>query len=215
MTHAIHESIKKAMADIARTGIAKTHQASLGGGSVQYRGIEDAMNEMSAVLIRHGITVTPRYSDLQIMERVKGDAKDGKATRFAVVRGAFTFTAVADGSAVTCEHYGEAMDSGDKAVTKAQSVAFRTALFQQFVIPTMAIDPEAGGDGEGAQALTEEYVQDTLAKIRAAASNEALRDLFNDASQRAQAADDKEAGAQFHEATRLRKIELKAQKVPA
>ena len=44
------------------------------------------------------------------------------------------------------------MDSGDKAVVKAQSVAFRTALFQQFVIPTMAIDPETHGDdddGEG------------------------------------------------------------------
>lgn len=210
MTHAIHSSISKAMADIARTGIAKTHQASLGGGSVQYRGIEDAMNEMSAVLIRHGITVTPRYSELQIVERAKGDPKDGKATRFVTLRGAFTFTSTADGSAVTCEHYGEAMDSGDKAVTKAQSVAFRTALFQQFVIPTMAIDPEAGGDGEGAQALTEEYVQGTLEKMRAAASTEALRDLYNEASQRAQAADDQPALVEFKEATRLRKIDLKA-----
>lgn len=210
MTHAIHESIRKAMKDIASTGIAKTHQASLGGGSVKYRGIEDAMNDMCGVLIRHGITVTPRYSDLQIVERVKGAPADGKATRFVVVRGAFTFTAVADGSAVTCEHYGEAMDSGDKAVTKAQSVAFRTALFQQFVIPTMAIDPEDGGDGESAQALTEEYVQDTLAKMRAAASTEALRDLYNEASQRAQAADDQPALVEFKEATRLRKIDLKA-----
>lgn len=40
------------------------------------------------------------------------------------------------------------MDSGDKAVTKAQSVAFRTALFQQFVVPTMAMDPE-GNEGDG------------------------------------------------------------------
>ena len=36
------------------------------------------------------------------------------------------------------------MDSSDKATTKAQSVAFRTALFQQFIVPTMAIDPESG-----------------------------------------------------------------------
>jgi hypothetical protein len=36
------------------------------------------------------------------------------------------------------------MDSGDKALTKAQSVAYRTALFQQFVVPTMAVDPETG-----------------------------------------------------------------------
>lgn len=48
----------------------------------------------------------------------------------------------ADGSHVISDCYGEAMDSGDKAVVKAQSVAFRTALFQQFVVPTMALDPE-------------------------------------------------------------------------
>ena len=210
MTHAIHAAISKAMNDIARTGIAKTHTASLGGAGVNYRGIEDAMNDMCGVLIRHGITVTPRYSELTIVERVKGDPKDAKATRFATIRGAFTFTAVADGSAVTCEHYGEAMDSGDKAVTKAQSVAFRTALFQQFVIPTMAIDPEAGGDGESAQALTDEFVQVVLAKMRTAESTAELRDLFNDASQRAQAADDQPALAEFKEATRVRKIELKA-----
>lgn len=39
--------------------------------------------------------------------------------------------------------YGEAMDSGDKALTKAQSVAFRTALFQTFVVPLVAMDPES------------------------------------------------------------------------
>jgi hypothetical protein len=208
MTHAIHAAISKAMNDIARTGIAKTHQASLGGAGVNYRGIEDAMNEMCGVLIRNGITVTPRYSDLQIMERVKGDAKDGKATRFAVVRGAFTFTAVADGSAVTCEHYGEAMDSGDKAVTKAQSVAFRTALFQQFVIPTMAIDPEAGGDGESSQALSEAAIIGYANDLRAAATLDVLRDAWNVASQAAQAADDAEALKELRAIKDARKAEL-------
>lgn len=135
------------MADIAKTGIAKMSRANLGGSTVNFRGIEAAMNEMSGILIRHRITVTPRYSGLQIAERVKGDPTDAKALRFAIVLGSFTFSAD-DGSNVVCECYGEAMDSGDKAVTKAQSVSFRTALFQQFVVPTMAIDPEAGGDSE-------------------------------------------------------------------
>lgn len=146
----IQQSILEAMRSIAKTGIAKLHKASLGGATVNYRGIEQAMNEMSVILIQCGITVTPEYSDLSIIDRVKGDPKDAKATRFATVRGVFTFQAE-DSSRVQCTCYGEAMDSGDKAVTKAQSVAFRTALFQQFVIPTMAMDPEDGGDGhEGA-----------------------------------------------------------------
>lgn len=208
MTHAIHAAISKAMNDIARTGIAKTHQASLGGAGVNYRGIEDAMNEMCGVLIRHGITVTPRYSELTIIERVKGDPKDAKATRFATLRGAFTFTSTADGSAVTCEHYGEAMDSGDKAVTKAQSVAFRTALFQQFVIPTMAIDPEAGGDGESAQALSDAAVIGYANDLRAAATLDVLRDTWNVASQAAQAADDAEALKELRAIKDARKAEL-------
>ena len=143
----IQAALNAAMRDIAKTGIAKLSRADLGGAKVNFRGIEAAMNEMSVVLIRNGITVTPSYSDLQIIERVKGDPKDAKATRFAVVKGSFTFSAD-DGSSVQCTVYGEAMDSGDKAVTKAQSVSFRTALFQQFVVPTMAMDPEADGDGD-------------------------------------------------------------------
>lgn len=143
----IHGAVVNAMRDIAKTGIAKTSRADLGGAKVNFRGVEAAMNEMSVILIRNGISVTPSYSDLTINERQKGDPKDAKATRFATVKGCFTFSA-SDGSSVACTVYGEAMDSGDKAITKAQSVAFRTALFQQFVVPTMAMDPESN-EGEG------------------------------------------------------------------
>ncbi len=165
----IYTALVAAMAEIAKTGIAKTSRADLGGAKVNFRGIEAAMNEMSVVLIRHGISVTPAYSDLTIQERAKGD---GKATRFVTVKGRFTFAA-ADGSSVACECYGEAMDSGDKATTKAQSVAFRTALFQQFVVPTMAMDPEADGE--------EEETDDALlAEFRDAALGgaAALREFF-------------------------------------
>jgi hypothetical protein len=145
----IHTALVAAMQDIAKTGIAKTSRADLGGAKVNFRGIEAAMNEMCVVLIRHKITVTPKYSDLQIIERAKAEA--GKATRFVTVKGSFTFAAE-DGSNVVCECYGEAMDSGDKALTKAQSVSFRTALFQQFIVPTMAMDPEQDEEVEDTDA---------------------------------------------------------------
>jgi hypothetical protein len=149
----IHAALIDAMREIAKTGIAKTSKADLGGARVNYRGIEAAMNEMSVILIKCGITVTPSYADLVMFERAKGE---GKAIRFATVKGSFLFTAAEDGSFVRCEAFGEAMDSGDKAVTKAQSVAFRTALFQQFVVPTMAMDPEEDGDGNGESDWREE-----------------------------------------------------------
>lgn len=144
----IQQSILAAMREAAEKGISKRMQADLGGAKVRYRGIEDAMNEMCAVLVHCGITVAPEYSEITITERDKGG---GKATRFATVKGVFTFTAD-DLSHVRCSYYGEAMDSGDKAVTKAQSVAFRTALFQTFVVPTVAtaIDPEADPESDDA-----------------------------------------------------------------
>lgn len=144
----IHARLLGAMRDIAKIGIGKTKQANAGGASYRFRGIDDAMNEMSPILVRNGITVTPRYSELNVIDRVRGAPADGKFSRLVTIKGAFTF-ASEDGSSVTAEAYGEAADTSDKATTKAQSVAFRTVLFQQFIVPLMAMDIEDGSDGDG------------------------------------------------------------------
>ena len=142
----IQTAINGAMRDIARIGIGKTKTANTGVATYTFRGVEDAMNEMSPIMVNNGITVAAKYSELSIMERDKGG---GKATRFVTLKGTFTFAAD-DGSSVLAEAYGEAMDSGDKATIKAQSVAFRTALFQLFVVPTMSMDTELDDYEDGA-----------------------------------------------------------------
>lgn len=134
----IHECMLKAMADIGKTGIAKLSKNKDQG--YNFRGVEAAMNEMAPILIRNGIIVSPSYSEYAVHER---ESKSGGKLRFVTLKGSFKFEAD-DGSFVTGEAYGEGMDSSDKATSKAQSVAYRTALFQQFVVPTMAIDPESG-----------------------------------------------------------------------
>ena len=48
-----------------------------------------------------------------------------------------------DGSHVDAVVPAEAFDSGDKAVSKAMSVAFRTALIQALTLPTNEPDPDA------------------------------------------------------------------------
>jgi len=139
----IHAAIVQAMKDIAETGIAKAQKNKQQG--YNYRGIEDAMNEMSPILTRNGITITPSYSELNIAVL---ETASGGRNRFATVKGSFKFE-VEDGSFIVAEAYGEGMDVSDKATTKAQSVAFRTVLFQQFVVPFMAIDPEDDGGDVG------------------------------------------------------------------
>lgn len=170
----IHAALNAAMRDIARIGIGKTQKNEAQG--YRFRGIEQAMNELSPIMVNNMITVAPRYADLIVSERQK---EGGKATRFAVIKGTFTFTA-ADGSAVTSEAYGEAMDSGDKAVIKAQSVAFRTALFQVFVVPTMSMDSELDDDGEGVSldARRRTWIDDQIANINEASTVGALKKIM-------------------------------------
>lgn len=149
----IQSALNAAMRDIARIGIGKTQKNEQQG--YRFRGVEQAMNEMSPIMVNHGITVASRYSELTITER----AKEKGALRFVTLKGEFTFTAE-DDSCVKSEAYGEAMDSGDKAVIKAQSVAFRTALFQIFVVPTMSMDSEIDDEGTGDEpdvALLDEF----------------------------------------------------------
>lgn len=143
----IQQSLVMAMREIAAKGIGKNSKASTGGASYAYRGIDAAMSEMSPVLVNAGITVTPRYSELSLSERVRGAPADGKYSRCVTLKGTFTFAAE-DGSSVTAEAYGESIDTGDKAVIKAQTVAFRTVLFQQFIVPLMSMDSELSRDDE-------------------------------------------------------------------
>jgi hypothetical protein len=204
----IHTALLSAMHEIAKTGIAKTSKADLGGARVNYRGIEAAMNEMSLVLIKCGINVTPSYSDLTVTERAKGE---GKAIRFATVKGSFTFAAD-DGSSVVCTTYGEAMDSGDKAVIKAQSVAFRTALFQQFVVPTMAMDPEEDGDDDGGGILNAECRE----RVETAQTEDELRALSKQYVPLFNKAKDRDGYAEFVKLVQKRGAEVKsARKEPA
>ncbi len=154
---------------------------------------------MSVILIKCGITVTPSYADLVLFERAKGE---GKATRFATVRGAFIFAAE-DDSSVKCEAYGEAMDSGDKAVTKAQSVAFRTALFQQFVVPTMAMDPEADGDDGG---ILDEICRD---RVTGAKTEDELRALSKEYVPLFNKAKDRDGYSEFVKLIQGRGAEIK------
>jgi hypothetical protein len=201
----IHTVLLEAMREIAKVGIAKTSKADLGGARVNYRGIEAAMNEMSLILIRCGINVTPSYSDLTVMERAKGE---GKAIRFVTIKGSFTFAAD-DGSSVVCTTYGEAMDSGDKATIKAQSVAFRTALFQQFVVPTMAMDPEEGGDDEGV--LNDEC----RGRVEGAQTEEELKALSKEYVPLFNKAKDRDGYAEFVKLVQARGAEVKGRKEAA
>ena len=73
-----------------------------------------------------------------------------------------------DASALNSEAYGEGKDAGDKALAKAQSVSFRTALFSQFVVPTQAVFLDIEEDSQDAyEVLLDEAREAALGGIAA------------------------------------------------
>ncbi|NKY47970.1 ERF family protein [Nocardia cerradoensis] len=104
-----------------------------------FRGIDAVMNAVGPVLREHGVFIIPRGLSIQF-ERY--ETKSKTAMRNATVEMEYTVFGPA-GDSFTGSAYGEAADSGDKAVSKAQSVAFRTFLLQGLTIPTRQDDPDA------------------------------------------------------------------------
>jgi len=104
-----------------------------------FRGIDLVLNKVGPALRKHGVIVVPELRALD--SRDVTTSKD-KSTREVTVTVAYTFHGP-EGDSICSVVPGEAQDSGDKAVSKAMSVAFRTALIQTLSIPTQDTDPDA------------------------------------------------------------------------
>ena len=104
-----------------------------------FRGIDAVMNAVGPALRKHAVVVMPTVED-HFYE--VATSASGKPMAHVIVRVAYTFYGPA-GDSLRCSSIGEAMDVGDKAVTKAMSVAFRTALLQALTLPTDEPDPDS------------------------------------------------------------------------
>lgn len=126
----VHAAIGKVMAALGKEGLAKTHKNTQQG--FMFRGIDDVYNSLSQHLVAAGLVILPSYADRTVVEY---ESKNGSRVCNVVVRGMFKVVAIKDGSYVTVETIGEAMDNGDKATSKAMSVAFKYMAMQLFCIP--------------------------------------------------------------------------------
>lgn len=104
-----------------------------------FRGIDTVTDAVGPVLREHGVVILPTAEDIQLERYV---TSKGTAMQGAVVRMRYTVFGPA-GDSFTGVTYGQASDAGDKAVAKAQSVAYRVFLLQGLTIPTNEPDPDA------------------------------------------------------------------------
>lgn len=131
----VHEAIAAVMQDVTSVGKGDKNDFH----KFLFRGIDRILNEVGPALRRHGVIVLP---DLRNLDSRDVTTSKDKSTREVTVTVAYTFIGP-EGDQLVAVVPGEAQDSGDKAVSKAMSVAFRTALIQALSIPTEERDPDA------------------------------------------------------------------------
>jgi len=131
----IHTAICNIMSEIGAIGKDKTNTQQ----NFKYRGIDDVMNALQPLFIKHKVYVIPEMLEHAREER---QTKTGGNLIYSICKMKYTFTAD-DGSSISAVVIGEGMDSGDKATNKAMAIAMKYACFQVFCIPTEEMkDPD-------------------------------------------------------------------------
>jgi hypothetical protein len=149
------------------------------GGQVRfaYRGIDRVVQALSGSMRKHKLLMLPKSHGAP--EWIPCTTAQGKPANVARLEVTYTLYGP-DGSSVEVTAPGEAMDSGDKAVSKAMSVAWRTALIQTFNLPTGEPDPDSEGyelgSGRGQQQSGSPSERDQAAIRRLEARDQAMAD---------------------------------------
>lgn len=127
----VYRAICQVQKAISKDGISKVGRNQQQGYS--FRGIDDIMNALSALLAGADLCILPRMLSRTQQER---ETAKGGTLFYVTVQADFDFVSAIDGTRHTVTMFGEAMDSADKATNKAMSAAYKYACLQVFCIPT-------------------------------------------------------------------------------
>ncbi len=125
-------NIQKQMLAVQEELTAITKDQKNGQQGWRFRGVDDVMNTLHPILVKHQVFVTPEVLDIK---RTSTATAKGTVLNYATVTVKYTFY-TDDGVGLSVVSAGEGMDSGDKATAKAMSIAYKYAMFQTFCIPT-------------------------------------------------------------------------------
>lgn len=131
----ITEALSNVMKEVGAVGKSEKNQAQ----GFNFRGIDAVKNAVSPALQKHGVVpffqVEHSAFD-QVATRNGGSMTRARVTLKAV------WTVIGSDEVITSSAIGEAFDSGDKATTKAHSVAERIIYLQTLCLPTDEPDPD-------------------------------------------------------------------------
>lgn len=134
----IQQALAAVMADVRKVGKSGVNQAQ----RFNFRGIDAVLNHVGPALRDHQVVVRPEVTDLRYERISVGDPDRPKAAVQVLAFVTYEFIGPA-GDSMAAKVVGEAIDYGDKGVSKAMSVALRTALIQALALPTGDPEPDA------------------------------------------------------------------------
>lgn len=133
----IHQQLGKILSEVGAITKNRTNQTQ----GFKFRGIDDVMNELHDIFSKNNVYIVPEFVEQSFAEK---QTKTGGILTHRVAKFMFRFICSEDGSTVQTFAVGEAMDSGDKSLSKCQSIALKYTLMQMFLIPTEdKKDPDA------------------------------------------------------------------------
>lgn len=148
--------------------ISKTEKNQQQG--FKFRGIDNVMNDLHDIFSKNEVFILQEVLSFTTENRI---TKSGGTNTFTRATIKFKYTTI-DGSFVETTNVGEAMDSGDKGMNKAMSIALKYSLLQMFLIPTEEQkDPEAETPEET------DYMAMALQEINGAQDVQTLASVYN------------------------------------
>ena len=136
----------------------------------KFRGIDNVMNELHELFAKNDVFILQEVQDFTTENRL---TKSGGTNTFTRATIKFRYMTT-DGSYVDTVNVGEAMDSGDKGMNKAMSIALKYSLLQMFLIPT-----EEPKDPDKETPDETDFLAMALQEINAAQSIETLSGIYN------------------------------------
>lgn len=133
----VHAAWAAVMAEVRAVG--KNDAVTTGPARFNFRGIDGVLNAVGPVFRKHGVYVTPIGVDVLATEH--NPTRSGGLMKNVTISVTWRVTGPA-GDTFTGVSLGEGSDAGDKAISKAHSVAFRTFLIQSLALPTDEPDPD-------------------------------------------------------------------------
>ncbi len=135
---AIYAAMSAVMSDVQAIG--KNRKVTEGPVRFSFRGVDDVVQAVGPMLRTHRVVVVPH--EVVSVEHERYATKSGAQMDGVTIVIRWRFYAD-DGSFIEASSAGQSADSGDRAIPKAHSVAYRTVLLQALCIPTDEPDPDS------------------------------------------------------------------------